>query len=341
MSDWTRRRLLFLGVAGAAAGQVKRVEHHVMPARSLVTTGGGSAASPEEIEAALAQPVTALAGFDPGRFLESFDLGRVSRLPGGRVLREFELVAEDRSLEVAPGIFFPAWTYNGTVPGPTLRCGYGDRVRIHFVNRSISEHTVHLHGTHPAKADGVFEVVPPGGSYLYEFDAEPWGLQLYHCHVLPVHLHMNRGLYGAMIIDPPEPRPPARELVLVSAGWDLDFDGSNELYALNGPVNFYRDNPIRLRSGEPVRMYFVNALEFEPINSLHIHANFFRCLRRTPTGEEEEYHDVVTLCQADRRILEFTYDHPGRYMFHAHQNVFAERGGMGHFEVVGNPGGPA
>ena len=60
--------------------------------------------------------------FDPTGFLTSFDGGTVSRLPSGQVLREYELVAEDREIEVAPGVFYPAWTYNGQVPGPTIRC---------------------------------------------------------------------------------------------------------------------------------------------------------------------------------------------------------------------------
>ena len=330
----TRRELLFSGLSGFGIGrQALETHHRISPTHSTSHMGGSPVlVDAEAVERALAQPVRELAGFDPLAFITSFDTGTVSRLPGGRTLREFRIVAEDRTLEVAPGIFFPAWTYNGTVPGPTLRCTEGDRVRIHFANRSVAEHSIHLHGIHPAAMDGI-EVVRPGESFVYEIDAEPYGLQLYHCHTMPVSQHMNRGLYGAFVIDPLAPRPPARELVLVSAGWDLDFDGCNELYALNGPANYFRDNPIPLAVGEPIRVYFVNALEFEPVNSLHIHANFFRCLRRTLRGEEEEYNDIVTLCQADRRILEFTYQAPGTYMFHAHMNTFAERGGMGHFQV--------
>jgi len=332
----SRRDLLFAGALAFAGGAPEQTHHRITPTRGMAQMGGGGSLvlDPDAVERAIALPVETLSGFEPMEFATSFDTGSVSRLPGGRTLREFHLVAEDRALEVAPGIFFPAWTYNGTVPGPTLRCTEGDRVRIHFTNHSRDvEHTVHLHGIHPAAVDGVFELVKPGESFLYEFDAEPYGLQLYHCHTMPVTQHMNRGLYGAFIIDPPTPRPPARELVLVSAGWDLNFDGKNELYALNGPANYYRDHPIPLVAGEPVRLYFVNALEFDPVNSLHIHANFFRSLRRTTTGEEEEYNDIVTLSQADRRILEFTYRDPGLYMFHAHQNTFAERGGMGLFRV--------
>src|SRR5262245_44941322 len=61
-------------------------------------------------------------GFDPSAFITAFDYGKVSTLPSGQTLREFQLSAVDREIEIAPGVFFPAWTYNGQVPGPTLRC---------------------------------------------------------------------------------------------------------------------------------------------------------------------------------------------------------------------------
>ena len=100
--------------------------------------------------------------FDPTAYLTHFDTGKVSRLPSGQVLREYELVAEDREIEVAPGVFYPAWTYNGQVPGPTIRCTEGDRIRIRFTNRGVHAHSVHFHGIHPSNMDGAFEPVHPG-----------------------------------------------------------------------------------------------------------------------------------------------------------------------------------
>ena len=66
-----------------------------------------------------------------------------------------ELVAADKEIEIAPGVKYAAWTFNGRVPGPTLRCVEGDRLRIHFSNGSAHPHTVHFHGIHPAAMDGV------------------------------------------------------------------------------------------------------------------------------------------------------------------------------------------
>src|SRR5690349_5280690 len=120
-------------------------------------------------------------GFDPTKYLTHFDTGRVSRLPSGQVFREYELVAVEREIEVVPGVFYPAWTYNGQVPGPTLRCTEGDRVRVRVLNVGAYGHTIHFRGVHPADMVGWFEIVQLGASYSCEFDAELFVLHFYHC----------------------------------------------------------------------------------------------------------------------------------------------------------------
>jgi FtsP/CotA-like multicopper oxidase with cupredoxin domain len=327
---------LSLAAAGTQAAAVVEEHHHIAPMPTHASSADAAAYDQTAVERALQQTVTSLRGLQPMDFLRNFDWGQTSVLPDGRTLREWSVVAEGRDIEVAPRIFYPAWTYNGTVPGPTFRCMEGDRLRIHFRNSLDSEHSMHFHGIHPANMDGVEEVVAKGGGFTYEFDAEPAGLHLYHCHAPPAGLHMARGMYGAFIIDPLRRRlEQANEMVLVAGGWDLNFDQQNELYVVNGGANFYRDNPIRISAGELVRLYFVNVLEHDPINSLHLHATFFKAYRTLNADENGDHTDIVTLCQADRRIIEFVYRHPGRYMFHAHQNKFAERGWMAHFDVAG------
>jgi FtsP/CotA-like multicopper oxidase with cupredoxin domain len=274
-----------------------------------------------------------LSRFDPSAYLTDFDYGTTSTLPDGRVLREWKLVALDQEIEVAPGVAFPAWTYNGQVPGPTLRCTQGDRLRIHFLNAGAHAHTIHFHGIHAAGMDGVFEVVAPGEEFTYEFDAEPFGLHLYHCHTPPLRRHIHKGLYGVFIIDPPEPRPPARELVMTMNGFDTNLDGENEVYAVNTVAFHYVRHPIPLRVGELVRIYLVNITEFDPLNSLHTHANFFHEYRTGTSLTPNNLTDITMLGQAERAILELTYKFPGTYMFHAHQTEFSELGWTGMFEV--------
>jgi FtsP/CotA-like multicopper oxidase with cupredoxin domain len=181
--------------------------------------------------------------------------------------------------------------------------------------------------------DGVFEIVDPGGSYTYEFTARPYGMQLYHCHSTPLKKHIAKGLYGALIIDPPKPRPPAQELVMVLTGFDTDGDGENNFYGVNGPAFYYAKYPIRVRRSQTVRIYLANLTEFDPINSFHLHGDFFRYY---PTGSSDlfEYTDTVMLCQGQRGIIEIDFHNTGRFMFHAHQSEFTELGWMGFFEVV-------
>jgi FtsP/CotA-like multicopper oxidase with cupredoxin domain len=235
---------------------------------------------------------------------------------------------------VAPGVFYPAWTYNGQVPGPTLRCTEGDRVRVRFENRGSHAHSVHFHGIHPANMDGAFEMVPAGGSYVYEFDAEPAGLQLYHCHTVPIKRHIHKGLYGVFIIDPKGGRPPANELVMMMNGFDTNFDSENEIYAVNTVAFHYQKYPIPLRLGELTRVYLVNITEFDPINSLHLHAGMYKLFKTGTRLDHYEYTDTVMLCQGERAVLELTLDYPGQYMFHAHQSELAELGWMGMLEAT-------
>ncbi len=250
----------------------------------------------------------------------------------GRV-REYELTATDQEIEVAEGVFFPAWAYNGTVPGPVIRATEDDLLRVRFRNEGSHPHTIHFHGIHPANMDGVFEVVPAGGSYTYEFPAKPYGMHLYHCHTTPLKKHIHKGLYGAFIVDPPTPRTPAQELVMVLNGFDTDGDGENNFYAVNGLAFTYAKYPIRVSRSKPVRIYLANLTEFDLINSFHLHGDFFR-LYRTGSTDHFEYTDTVMLCQGERCILEIEFHNTGRFMFHAHQSEFTELGWMGFFEVT-------
>jgi FtsP/CotA-like multicopper oxidase with cupredoxin domain len=279
-------------------------------------------------------------GFNPTDILTDFDYGEVSTLPNGQTLREYEVVAINRDIEVLPGIDYPAWTYNGRIPGPTLRCTEGDRIRIHFTNGSNHPHTMHFHGIHSALMDGVPGTGPggsvaPGASFVYEFDAEPFGLHLYHCHIFPLARHIAKGLYGTFIIDPKEGRPPVdHEMVMVMHGLDVDFDDENDFYAVNGIPFHYQKHPIPIKTGESVRIYLVNILEFDLINSFHLHANFFNYY---PTGTSLtpiEFTDTIMQTQAQRGIIEFSYKFPGMYMFHAHNTEFAELGWTGMFDVT-------
>jgi FtsP/CotA-like multicopper oxidase with cupredoxin domain len=253
----------------------------------------------------------------------------------GTLLREYEIFAVDREIEIAPGVKFPAWTYNGQVPGPTIRATEGDRVRVRFLNQGTHPHTMHFHGWHPPEMDGSLpeHEVLPGESFVYEFDAEPAGLHLYHCHAVPLKRHIHKGLYGVFIVDPRGGRPPADELIMMMNGFDTNFDNENEVYAVNTIANAYMADPITVTVGRPVRIYLVNITEFDLINSFHLHGMFFDAYRPGTRSTPSDHTDTITLCQGERAILETTFRYTGDFMFHAHQSEFAELGWMGLFRA--------
>ena len=261
---------------------------------------------------------------------------RETKRPDGSLLREYEIFAVDREIEIAPGLFFPAWTYNGQVPGPTIRATEGDRIKITFRNAGSHPHTMHFHGWHPPEMDGALhgQEVLPGSQFVYEFDADPFGLHLYHCHTVPLKRHIHKGLYGAFIIDPRQGRPPADELVMVMNAFDTNFDADNEVYAVNTIANAYMQEPIRVKVGRLTRIYLVNVTEFDLVNSLHLHGMFFDVFRTGTSLTPSEKTDTIMLCQGERAILETTFRYPGDFMFHAHQSEFAELGWMGLFRAV-------
>jgi len=284
--------------------------------------------------------------FDPAAYLRAWNFSnlpeadrakfyRETPRADGTLLREYEFYAVDREIEVAPGLFFPAWTYNGQVPGPTIRATEGDRVRVTFVNQTPHPHSIHFHGWHPPSMDGAMpdQQVLPGERFVYEFDAEPSGLHLYHCHTVPLKRHLHTGLYGVFLVDPRGGRPPADELVMVMNAFDTNFDGENEAYAVNTIANFHMHDPIVVEVGRLVRIYLVNVTEFDPINSFHLHGMFFDAFRTGTRGAVADHTDTVMLCQGERAVLETTFRYPGAFMFHAHQTEFAELGWMGLFRA--------
>jgi FtsP/CotA-like multicopper oxidase with cupredoxin domain len=335
--DVTRRTWLQTALAalagGTAVGQaLDPVPHHESLEHGIHSMGPVGRVSP--------------ARFDPAAYLRAWNFSslpvaerakfyRETSRPDGSLLREYEFFAVERELEVAPGLFFPAWTYNGQVPGPTIRATEGDRVRVTFVNQTGHPHSIHFHGWHPPEMDGSMpdQQVLPGDRFVYEFDAEPSGLHLYHCHTAPLKRHLHKGLYGVFLVDPPGGRAPADEMVMVMNGFDTNFDGENEAYAVNTIASYHMHEPIVVEVGRPVRIYLVNLTEFDPINSFHLHGMFFDAFRTGTRGAVADHTDTVMLCQGERAILETTFRYPGLFMFHAHQSEFAELGWTGLFRA--------
>lgn len=308
-----------LGVAGAAIALPQVLNKPKMSAAKI------PAFSPEEAH-------NTGNDFNPMAILRDFDYGTVKK-ENGRTIREYRLVANTTAIKLNNAVTFNSWNVNKRVPGPTLRATEGDRLRIIFLNQAGHSHSLHFHGIHRSEMDGV-KPIRHDTATIYEFDAEPFGVHLYHCHIEPVTRHINRGLYGMFIIDPPKPRPPADEMVLIMAGYDTNDDGKNELYAFNGLPDYYMHNPIKIYQNQLIRAYVLNMIEFDVAATFHLHANMFQVYPTGRTLTPTQETDVITMGTAERHILEFSFRYPGRYMFHPHQDSIAENGCMGNFDVI-------
>ena len=170
--------------------------------------------------------------------LTKFSCGHVEKVfpNNNTALRTFKRIIDENNgfgnwLKITTNktdpVLFEGWHFNNTIPGPTLRMTQGDHVRITIQNSNNSKfpHSFHMHSIHAGDMDGVTGeagAIPPGKSFTFEFIARPYGVYPYHCHVEPVAQHIQRGLYGAMIIDPPTPRPQAHEMVMVLNGFSFN-----------------------------------------------------------------------------------------------------------------------
>ena len=247
----------------------------------------------------------------------------------------YTLIAQDAEIEVAPGVKATVWTYNGTVPGPTLRFTEGDDVTVKFINDTPYAHTIHFHGTHDSANDGVFPQIMPGEEYTYNFVAEEAGMFMYHCHAFPTSEHVRMGMFGAMIIDPASrPMDPAREYFFTLSEFDPNnaLEYFTEYYMINGYANQYMDNPIKVVAGELNRFYVagVGGVLQSPF---HVHSTIMKVY---PSGIlwNEPYHAQTHLIgNGDTAIIEVTWDKPGTYLFHVH-GIQEERGSMAIIEVL-------
>ena len=251
--------------------------------------------------------------------------------------REYTIIAQDTTLEIAPGVRVEAWTFNGTIPGPTLRATEGDRVIIHFINQSHLPHTIHLHGDHNEANDGVFQEVLPGNTYTYDFTAGPAGALMYHCHVMPVSQHVRNGLYGAFIVDPKENLKPAREYVLVKGEYDLQDQETPfpDYVFFNGYADQYWNSPLPVRTGELVRVYYVD-MGAMPAFGFHIHGTIFDAFPSGILENDPVKAQTWEVSPGNAAIFEARWAEPGRYLFHLH-GIPEERGTMAYFDVTDAP----
>ncbi|HEX7381350.1 MAG TPA: multicopper oxidase domain-containing protein [Nevskiaceae bacterium] len=261
------------------------------------------------------------------------------------------LTVTDRDVEIASGVRYTAWTYNKTVPGPIIHVLQGQTVEVTLINHGTMDHSIDFHAAQVAPNED-FVDIPPGKSLHFSFVAEVPGAFIYHCETAPILLHMGNGMYGALIVSPKKPLPPAAEsYVLVQSEWYTQQLSGKLMTAnyprmlakrpdevvFNGMAFQYDDHPLPVTAGQRVRIYFVDAGP-DDWTSFHVIGSMFEDVY--PGGDlSQPIHDVsaYSVGPGAGAIFDLTIPKPGTYAFVDHDFANLMIGAKGEF-VVHAPG---
>lgn len=271
----------------------------------------------------------------------SINVNQTENNDGAHPTKLITLVTEDVEIDIAPGKRVKAWTFNGTVPGPTIRITEGENITIKYVNKSPIPHTIHFHGNHDDANDGVIPQVMPGETYLYNITGEPAGALMYHCHAPPTSLHVRMGMYGALIVDPINKEiAPAKEFVMVMGEYSLKNQMGLEAdyYLINGYADQYMHNPLEINHQDLMRIYLINLGTTIPA-SFHLHSTTFLTYPSGLWDNPPIQSQTISVAPGDASIIEAKWKYPGTYLFHAH-GIQEERGNMGMIRVIGQEESP-
>jgi nitrite reductase (NO-forming) len=266
--------------------------------------------------------------------------------PGGTE-HHVEIRADDTLVqEVAPGVRQRVWTFNGTTPGPVLRGKVGDVFTVTFVNAGTMGHGIDFHAGATAP-DGPMRTIQPGERLTYRFKAEFAGAWLYHCSTMPMTQHIANGMYGAVIIDPPDLPEVDREYLLIQGELYLGEPGSEAQVAkirqgdpdgwmFNGTAAGYDHAPLAATAGERVRIWAV-AAGLSSGTALHVvgapfdtvyQEGAYRLRTQDPGGAQ-----VLGLAPPQGGFAELVFPEPGTYPVVDHTMRQAEAGAHGLFKV--------
>ncbi|HET9341473.1 MAG TPA: multicopper oxidase domain-containing protein [Candidatus Eremiobacteraceae bacterium] len=251
-------------------------------------------------------------------------------------LKTIRLIAEVKPWTVAPGISVDAWTYNGTVPGPTIHVRQGDRVRVLFTNHLPEPTTIHWHGLDvPADMDGVpgmsQPAVQPGQTFVYEFTATDPGTYIYHTHYDDL-FQLDSGLYGAFVVDPAKPAKDRydRDYLMLVSSWRIHSTAEN-YFSIDGK-SYPLTKPFMVRKGDRVRLRTIDISGTE-FHTMHLHGHRFQIVAidgQDVAPAQRQNMVTVNIGPGETRDLAFTANaQPGTWMVHCHVADHMMNGGVG------------
>lgn len=244
--------------------------------------------------------------------------------------KEFVLRPQHVRTEFLPGRTVDAWGFNGSIPGPTVEVNEGDRVRFIVENQLPEPYSMHWHGLEvPINMDGAPGIsqplIPPGGTFVYEFTLHQNGTFFYHSHMA---MQEMMGLIGLFIVHPRTAHAPHvdRDFGLVLQEWAILPNNTipNSLamefnwLTINGKAG-PATTPMLVKRGERVRIRMVNlGMDHHP---MHMHGNTFYVTgteagRIGPPYRQPENTVLVGVAQS--RDIEFVANNPGDWMLHCH-----------------------
>lgn len=288
------------------------------------------------------QPAVVDFGAQPGPDFQAHP-ARLAPAPARRVHR-LTLTVQEVEREVAPGVTQRLWTFNGSAPGPALRGRVGDVFDIKFVNDGSMGHSIDFHAGSLAP-DRPMRTINPGESLRYRFTARFSGIWMYHCGTMPMSAHIANGLFGAVVIDPPDLSPVAAEYLLVQSelylgppGGVVDLDKLEaqqpDAVVFNGYVNQYDYRPLTAPVGRRIRLWVLDAGPDRP-SSFHVIGGQFDTvfeegrLALSPDRDRPGGSQALGLAAAQGGYVELTLPEAGTYPFVSHVMWDAEHGAYG------------
>lgn len=272
----------------------------------------------------------------------------------GQNVREYTLIVEPKQMKLGDRSW-EVWTYNGTIPAPTLKGKVGEILRIKLINKHNLTHSIHTHlRGYKFENDGSqaniiagkgASMVPPGGQYVYEYPLTTPGIYYFHCHSSDggrtISEHIHRGLYGAIIVDEPD-RPPAKEFVLFYSdsqpGNPVPYTINNrgipggemtlmEIFKQKGFVGVAEQlnvtvTAIKVQKDDVVRLHIVNIGD---IYHSHHHHGFEHRSVRTLRGDAWAAA-LLPLMPGQADTLEFRAVESGLWLIHCHVVSHADAG---------------
>ncbi|MGO1696441.1 MAG: multicopper oxidase domain-containing protein [Arthrobacter sp.] len=290
------------------------------------------------------------AAFDPMRAPGKEFVASDARLPAAPETRvhEYTLTAEDTEREIGAGYSQTLWTYNGTAPGPTLRGKVGDEFKITLRNKGTTGHSIDFHAGALAP-DRPMRTIDPGEELTYTFTATRAGAWLYHCSTMPMSLHIANGMFGAVIIDPPDLAPVDHEFIMVQNELYLGEQGGTASQAkidaeapdavvFNGYASQYAFDPLQMKVGARARFWVVAAGPNRG-SAFHVIGGQFDTTylegRYLLDGSDPHAgSQTLDIGVAQGGFAELEFSEAGNYPFVSHSMVDAERGARGIIEVT-------